>query len=178
MLFAFAALACAYPLSGRWIGKYSSSMGEEVDFSMKFRAKNVRFVGRMKAPKNRMLPKRVDIREIRQNQTFLIMTPGVKDSKFAQIDLTENTADGMIGKATSFDGVYDVSLTVSDDNIRLELYQKKRGRWFRYDLLRGSQRPIAFPVALTIFGILGVGTISLLYWTFKKVKYTRNPKKD
>lgn len=178
MFFVFAAFVCAYPLSGRWIGKYSSSFDEEIDFSMKFRAKNVRFVGRLKAPKNKMLPKRVDVREIRENRTFLIMTSATKDSKFAEIDLNEVTSDGLTGKASSVDGVYDVSLTMSEDNIRLELYQKKRGRWFRYDLLRGSQRPFAVPIALVIFGLLGVGTISLFYWTFKKVKYTRNSKKE
>jgi hypothetical protein len=136
MLPSLFAVSLSFPLKGRWVGKFTNSFEQEFNFSITFKVVGIRFQGIAKVPPNqKFLPKRVDVREIRINRTFVIFLPLAAQEKFAQIDLVKGDDQNLTGSVQSEDGVYNVTLTITRENrIELVLVGIKRGEWYRYEL--------------------------------------------
>jgi hypothetical protein len=144
MLSVLIASTASLQLEGRWIGKFTNSFGQEVNFSITFKIGGIRFQGTAKVPRNeKFLPKRVDVREIRVNRTFVIFLPFAAQDRFVQIDLARAEDRTLIGSAISEDNVYNVSLSITPENrIELQITHRKKGDWYKYELYQKRREGI------------------------------------
>jgi hypothetical protein len=160
---AMAIFGMGFPLEGRWLGTFEISENETIDFALKFKSNRIRFQGAITAEKNhKFLPKRVDVREVRVNRTFVVFLPGSQIQKFAEFDLAF-AEDGILrGNTTSDDQNYRLGLSVLDGEISLALTeQKKRGRTYNYVLTRDSRKGSLLFVGGIAAVVLVLASISL-----------------
>jgi hypothetical protein len=162
------AMGESFGLRGRWNGVFEANGKVTINFTVKFKSMaGLRERGLIRASKkHRLLPDKVQVRQVRPRKTFLILIPNRGQGRFAEIDCNETFENGTIfGSAVSFDGAYDVNLSLSaEDDIEFGVVHRKRKHWANYRLTRrtvtiesGNLRALLVIICIVAVAIMALG---------------------
>ena len=179
MFYYFSYISLSIQLKGKWVGTYSTSSGLEINFIMKVKKYQDKFIGFINSKKkNTMLPKKIIFNEIIPNLSYSILLPTDPPKEILAFQFNSSAPmNSITASSTSNDGKYDVSIIFSgEQQMEYFLYKKVMGEWSKYSLFVQGHELLQKPLMILFYILLTVLTSYFLFWNYKKISQFHNKK--
>ena len=179
MLFLLITSCFTIQLKGNWVGTFTGSKGEEIDFTMKVKGSNGDYNGYIRNRiKHIMIPKRIIIEEMIPNDSYAIYVGVNPIQKFVHFHFNESAPmNSIIASTISEDGQFDVHITFSgEQQMEFLLYRRGMGEWYKYSLFVRGHELLQRPLMIVFYILMGIVSILFAMWIIRTL-FRIHPKK-